>query len=74
VQLWGTSGEVLLTVRDFGVGFDPEVARQGHGLGLISMQERLNLVNGRILIRSEPKAGTVVNVRVPVAAPQYLRP
>ena len=74
VQLWGTSGEVLLTVRDFGVGFDPEVARQGRGLGLISMQERLNLVNGRISIRSEPKVGTVVNVRVPVAAPQHLRP
>jgi len=69
VQLWGTSGEVHLTVRDFGVGFDPKVARQGRGLGLISMQERLNLVNGRISIQSEPRAGTVVNVRVPVSAP-----
>jgi signal transduction histidine kinase len=74
VQLWGTSGEVQLTVRDFGVGFDPEVARQGRGLGLISMQERLNLVNGRISIQSEPQAGTVVNVRVPVSAPPQSRP
>jgi signal transduction histidine kinase len=74
VQLWGTWGEVHLTVKDFGVGFDPEVARKARGLGLISMQERLNLVNGRISIRSEPKAGTVVNVHVPVSAPQQLRP
>lgn len=34
VQLWGTSGEVHLTVSDSGVGFDPEVARKGRGLGL----------------------------------------
>jgi signal transduction histidine kinase len=74
VQLWGTSGEVQLTVRDFGVGFDPEVARQGRGLGLISMQERLNLVSGRISIQSEPQAGTVVNVRVPASAPPQFRP
>jgi len=66
VQLWGTSGEVHLTVSDFGVGFDPEVVRKGRGLGLISMQERLHLVNGRISIRSEPKTGTVVSVCVPV--------
>jgi signal transduction histidine kinase len=68
VQLWGTSGEVHLTVSDSGVGFDPEVVRKGRGLGLISMQERLHLVNGRISIRSEPKTGTVVSVCVPVGA------
>jgi signal transduction histidine kinase len=70
VQLWETSGEVHLTVSDSGVGFDPEVARKGRGLGLISMQERLHLVNGRISIRSEPKTGTVVSVRVPVGVGQ----
>jgi signal transduction histidine kinase len=66
VQLWGTSGEVHLTVSDSGVGFDPEAASTGRGLGLISMRERLHLVNGRISIRSESKSGTVVSVRVPV--------
>jgi signal transduction histidine kinase len=68
VQLWGTSGEVHLTVSDSGSGFDPEVVRKGQGLGLISMQERLHLVNGRISIRSEPTTGTVVSVCVPVGA------
>jgi signal transduction histidine kinase len=68
VQLWGTSDEVHLTVSDSGSGFDPEVVRKGRGLGLISMQERLHLVQGRILIRSEPKTGTVVSVCVPIGA------
>ena len=66
VQLWGISGELHLTVSDSGVGFDLEVANKGRGLGLISMRERLHLVNGKIAIRSEPKNGTVVSVRVPV--------
>jgi signal transduction histidine kinase len=66
VQLWGTAAEVHLTVSDSGVGFDPELAKQGRGLGLISMQERLSLVNGTIAIRSEPNTGTVLSVRVPI--------
>ena len=32
VQLWGTPGEIHLTVADFGKGFDTEAAREGHGL------------------------------------------
>jgi signal transduction histidine kinase len=68
VQLWATSGEVHLTVSDSGLGFDLEAVRKRRGLGLISMQERLHLVRGRISIRSEPKNGTVVSVCVPVGA------
>ena len=66
VQLRETSDDVHLTVSDSGLGFDPEAVRKGRGIGLASMQERLHLVNGRISIRSEPKAGTVVSVSVPV--------
>jgi signal transduction histidine kinase len=68
VQLWGTPGEVHLTVSDSGLGFDPEAIRKSPGLGLVSMQERLHLVRGRISIASEPKTGTVVSVCVPVSA------
>src|SRR5262252_5036754 len=37
VELQGTSGSVNLTIRDFGIGFDPELPMKGQGLGLISM-------------------------------------
>jgi signal transduction histidine kinase len=66
VQLHEKSGEVHLTIRDLGKGFDIEAARQGRGLGLTSMQERVRLVNGTIAIDSKLMAGTTIHVRVPV--------
>jgi PAS domain S-box-containing protein len=67
VQLAENSGEIHLNVSDLGKGFDVEAARQGQGLGLTSMQERLRLVGGTILIDSKPLAGTTIHVRVPLA-------
>ena len=58
VRLWGTSDEIHLTVRDSGAGFDREAAKKSRGLGLISMEERLRLVNGPLSIESQPKHGT----------------
>jgi signal transduction histidine kinase len=49
VELRGTEEEIQLTVTDSGVGFDPHEAINGHGLGLISMRERLYLAAGRFL-------------------------
>jgi PAS domain S-box-containing protein len=67
VRLWGTSDEVRLTVTDSGVGFDREAARQGRGLGLISMEERLKLLNGTLAIETQPEKGTAVHVSVPLS-------
>jgi signal transduction histidine kinase len=68
VQLHEESGEIHLTIRDLGKGFDIEAARQGRGLGLTSMQERVRLVNGTIAIDSKPMAGTTILVCVPLAS------
>jgi PAS domain S-box-containing protein len=65
VQLVEQLDEVHLLVRDSGNGFDIEAARQGNGLGLTSMQERVRLVNGTIALESRPMAGTTIHVRVP---------
>ena len=65
VRLWGTSEELHLTVRDSGAGFDREAAKTSRGLGLVSMEERLKLVNGTLSIESEPKSGTTIHARVP---------
>lgn len=67
VQLWGTTNEIHLTVRDSGTGFDLDEARKRPGLGLISMQERTNLVRGTFSIDSRPDAGTTIHVRVPLS-------
>ena len=68
VQLRGMPGEVELSVSDDGVGFDVDAATSSQGLGLISMRERVSLVNGTILITSKPMGGTQVTVRVPAVA------
>ncbi len=52
-----------LTVRDDGVGFDPEVAKRG--LGLVSMRERADSVGGALTVRTEPGQGTVIELEVP---------
>ena len=66
VRLWGTANEIHLTVRDFGKGFDRETAKTSQGIGLISMEERLKLVNGTLSIESQPGSGTTIEARVPV--------
>ena len=66
VELLGTSGEIELTVNDKGVGFDPQHAFNHHGLGLISMRERLKLLGGEFYIKSEPGHGTTITARVPL--------
>ena len=66
VELHAGSKDLHLMVRDSGVGFDPRAALLGKGLGLVSMQERLRLVNGELTIHSVPNEGTAVHAHVPL--------
>jgi signal transduction histidine kinase len=66
VRLWGTPGHVELMVSDAGKGFDVAAGRAGRGLGLVSMEERIKLVDGDLSIDSQPHRGTTIHVRVPV--------
>jgi len=66
VEFWATPNEVRLTVSDSGEGFDLKAAREGLGLGLISMEERLKVLGGDLLIESQPKHGTTIQARVPL--------
>jgi PAS domain S-box-containing protein len=65
VQLWGTQNEIHLMILDSGVGFDIEAAKASPGLGLISMQERLRLLNGTLSIESQLERGTTIHASVP---------
>jgi signal transduction histidine kinase len=68
VELSMQNGQVVASVSDDGIGFDPEAARHRSGrLGLTSMQERAQELGGQVDIRSRPGAGTEVHVEVPGA-------
>lgn len=68
VQLNRTSGEIHLTVRDRGAGFNLETVKTSRGLGLNRMQERLKIVSGSLSIDSQPKRGTTIYARVPLSS------
>jgi signal transduction histidine kinase len=61
---------VQLAIDDDGIGFDPDhhpARRNGKGgLGLLSMRERANYVGGDLKVKSVPRAGTEIEVRIPL--------
>jgi signal transduction histidine kinase len=67
VHLTAVPGEIRLSVEDTGPGFPPAAART-RGLGLISMEERVRLVKGRLRVVSRAGKGTRVEVRVPLTS------
>jgi PAS domain S-box-containing protein len=66
MSLTGKDDSIRLTIKDEGAGFDPEEAEKKLGIGLVSMQERVRLIQGDISIASQPGKGTVINVRAPL--------
>jgi PAS domain S-box-containing protein len=62
----GNPESVHLSIQDDGVGFASESGTSGHGLGIISMKERVRLVQGEFSIHSQPGQGTKVTVSVPL--------
>ncbi len=58
--------EVVLQVRDDGVGFDP--ARHPAGSGLTNLLERTVVLGGSVSVDSSPGAGTTTVCRVPLSS------
>jgi len=65
VQLRFDNDHLKLSITDSGTGFNLEGIRQTAGLGLISMEERVRLIHGKITIDSRPGLGTEISVDVP---------
>jgi PAS domain S-box-containing protein len=65
VVLRPVDGGLLLAIKDDGVGFVAGEPRARRSLGLVSMRERLRLVNGTLDIESAPGQGTLIVAWVP---------
>ena len=57
---------LFISITDSGKGFSVETARLKGRLGLTSMEERLRLANGELIIRSTLNRGTQVEARIPI--------
>lgn len=64
IQLNYSRSEIEISVADDGIGFTPR--DHSYGIGLKSIQERCDLINGRMQILSEPGAGTKLIVIAPI--------
>jgi len=74
VCLLQAKGEVRIVVSDQGVGFEPRQTCAGHespnGFGLFSIRERLELVGGKMEVKSAPGSGSHFTLTVPVKNPR----
>lgn len=69
VILWREGGQAILEIRDNGRGFAPAPRRvepDRQRLGLLGMEERVRLIDGKFKIESRPGAGTIVRVEIPL--------
>jgi len=57
---------VKMEVEDNGRGFDPQQIEESWGMGLKSMRERVEQLNGNLAIISQPDTGTHVKVEVTI--------
>ncbi len=77
VDAQGKKAELVLTIVDDGVGFDPkavlEGAKRGNTLGIAGMQERVRLAGGQIEIHSRPRQGAQISARFPIVKPKAER-
>jgi len=56
-------GQPWLEIEDRGIGFDPEGARGGGRVGLVSMQERAAEIGWSLRVESSPGKGTRIRVQ-----------
>jgi len=70
VLLSGRKNGITLRVEDTGNGFHIDEVQGKGGLGLISMEERARLVNGKYTVLSQPGKGTAVELFVPLPVPR----
>jgi signal transduction histidine kinase len=66
VEVSAGETELAVTVSDDGTGFGTEAP--GGGFGLVGMRERVELVGGRLEIRSGPGEGTRIRAWLPLSA------
>jgi signal transduction histidine kinase len=66
VLISSSNGDIRVQVEDAGIGFAEHAV---DGLGLRSMKERVALVQGELMVHSQPGGGTRVGVRVPERPP-----
>jgi signal transduction histidine kinase len=60
----GTS--ITMRIVDDGQGFEAQAVGRHRGIGLASMQERIRMLGGKVVVQSAPGQGTELRVSLPI--------
>ena len=70
VGLTQPGDSVQLTIKDDGIGFEPDpqpARRKGKvGLGLLGLRERVTYLGGTLIVKSAPGKGTTLQAQIPL--------
>jgi len=69
VELGSNKSGLSLRIKDDGRGFDTDPSNPAVGIGLVGMHERVRIVGGRLLVKSELLQGTEILAEVPIDIP-----
>ena len=71
IRLLGSSPNIILRIEDDGRGFDVKAQELKSAatkrMGILSMQERVNLLQGQMTIQSQPMKGTKILIKIPIS-------
>lgn len=73
VELKCQDGSLSMTVADNGIGMAPGGREKANSFGLVGIEERIEILGGTFLVRSEPGTGTVISVAVVLKPSERLR-
>lgn len=63
IQLFKSNGNVILIVEDNGIGISRTNKK---GIGLLNINNRLDMVNGKVNFEPSPESGTLVTIKIPL--------
>ena len=66
VSVCKVDGDICVIVKDDGVGFEPSEVVSHSGLGIFSIRERLEQLDGHLEIESEPGLGSRFMMKAPL--------
>ncbi|MCX6921902.1 MAG: ATP-binding protein, partial [Verrucomicrobia bacterium] len=73
VKIQNLDGTICMVIGDDGKGFQDDPthhAKKSKRLGLLGMQERLEMVGGNLSVTSAPGKGTTVRAQLPLIDPK----
>jgi two-component system sensor histidine kinase UhpB len=64
IKLTAARNEIVVTISDNGIGFDPR--KRMRGIGLMNITSRAEVHNGKVEVMSSPGNGCTVKISIPL--------